>query len=248
LTILKGDKWLSNICRWLHEQLEKLNLVRYPFNKLKLPKNGIYFFYEEREIWGHGGEKPRIVRIGTHKNNNFRSRISEHFLLNEKKMNFEINNPKPADRSIFRKNIGRVLLNRENSKYLGIWDKDFIARRNKEQYMHLRDIKKEKEIESKITNLLRSKFSFRYIIFEKEEKRIGSRGLESSLIGTIARCNICKASKNWLGRKSTKKEIAKGKLWQVQHLKNSSINYYQQKLIENAISKTISYIDSFNNL
>jgi hypothetical protein len=33
----------------------------------------------------HGNRKvrPRIVRIGTHKDNNFRSRISEHFLLNE---------------------------------------------------------------------------------------------------------------------------------------------------------------------
>jgi len=36
------------------------------------------------------GLKPRIVRIGTHKENNFQSRISEHFLLNESKMNFTI--------------------------------------------------------------------------------------------------------------------------------------------------------------
>ena len=66
------------------------------------------------EIIDHGyGPKPRIARIGTHKNN-FQSRISEHFLLKESKMNFSIANPKPSDRSIFRKNIGRALLNKNN--------------------------------------------------------------------------------------------------------------------------------------
>jgi hypothetical protein len=37
---------------------------------------------------GNGKVRPRIVRIGTHKDNNFRSRISEHFLLNESAINF----------------------------------------------------------------------------------------------------------------------------------------------------------------
>jgi hypothetical protein len=40
-------------------------------------------------------------------------RISGHFLLNESKMNFTQTNPKPLDRSIFRKNIGRALLNKQ---------------------------------------------------------------------------------------------------------------------------------------
>jgi hypothetical protein len=97
----------SEKCSWLHNQLESLPLVKFPFNVKAFPSNGIYFFYEEGEIADHGnGLKPRIVRIGTHKENNFRSRIAEHFLLNEFKMNFTIANPKPSDRSIFRKNIG----------------------------------------------------------------------------------------------------------------------------------------------
>ena len=101
-------------CSWLHSQLESsAPLVKFPFNVKSLPSNGIYFFYEEGEIIDHGdGPKPRIVRIGTHKENNFQSRISEHFLLNESKLNFTIANPKPSDRSIFRKNIGRALLNK----------------------------------------------------------------------------------------------------------------------------------------
>jgi hypothetical protein len=51
--------------------------------------------------------------MGTHKENNFKSRISEHFLLNESKMKFAQMNSKPSDRSIFRKNIGRALLNKQ---------------------------------------------------------------------------------------------------------------------------------------
>ena len=93
---------MSEICKWLHEQLEQLPLVKFPLKKEKLPENGIYFFYEDREIWGHEGDKPRIVRIGTNKEGNFRSRIKEHFLLDESKMNFDATKPAPHDRSIFR--------------------------------------------------------------------------------------------------------------------------------------------------
>jgi len=56
---------MSELCKRLHEQLEQLPLIRYPFKLDQLPENGIYFFYEDGEIWGHGGDKPRIVRVGT---------------------------------------------------------------------------------------------------------------------------------------------------------------------------------------
>jgi hypothetical protein len=100
---------LSEKCGWLHNQLESLPVVKFPFNVKSLPSNGVNFFYEEGEMTEHGNSiRPRIVRIETHKENNFQTRISEHFLLNESKLNFTIANPKPSDRSIFRKNIGRA--------------------------------------------------------------------------------------------------------------------------------------------
>jgi hypothetical protein len=117
----------------LHEQLEQLPLIRYPFKLDQLPENGIYFFYEDGEIWGHGGDKPRIVRVGTHRDGNFRSRISEHYLLNESWMDFDENKPKPSDRSIFRKNIGRALLNKDKDSYLQIWNIDFTISKNRER-------------------------------------------------------------------------------------------------------------------
>ena len=111
---------MSEKCAWLHKTLQELPLIKYPFDISKLPNNGVYFVYENGETWGHSNEKiPRIVRIGTHRGNNFKSRISEHFLLNESKMNFDKDIPPPHDRSIFRKNIGRALLNKQQDDYLG---------------------------------------------------------------------------------------------------------------------------------
>ncbi|MEM4487481.1 MAG: hypothetical protein QXK88_01560 [Desulfurococcaceae archaeon] len=158
---------MSELCKWLHEQLEQLPMIRYPFELERLPKSGIYFFYEKGEIWRHGGVKPRIVRIGTHSGEgNFRSRMGEHFLLDESRMNFDKDKPKPSDRSVFRKNIGRALLNRDSDPYLQVWEKDFTPRKNKELFSHLRDIEKEKAIEAEITRILRENFTFRFIALE----------------------------------------------------------------------------------
>ena len=55
---------MSDVCQWLHERLEALPLVQFPFDPERLPDNGIYFFYEQGETWGHGGRRPRIVRVG----------------------------------------------------------------------------------------------------------------------------------------------------------------------------------------
>jgi hypothetical protein len=74
----------SDIYRWLHEKLESLDLIKFPFDLTKLPDNGIYFFYEEGENSTHfnydyddnvhadnnssisTNAKARIVIIGSH--------------------------------------------------------------------------------------------------------------------------------------------------------------------------------------
>jgi hypothetical protein len=215
---------MSEQCKWLHEQLQRLPLVRHPFDLDRLPENGIYFFYETGESWGHGGDKPRVVRVGTHRDGNFRSRIAEHYLFNNSKMNFNKDNPKPSDRSIFRKNIGRALLNRNKDAYLEIWEIDFMISKNKMRFAEKRDIDKERELETEITRLLRSNFSFRFIELTGQTRRMGPTGLESSLIGTLALCSLCKPSNNWLGKHSPKDQIRNGKLWLVQHLRANPIN------------------------
>lgn len=44
---------MSDVCKWLHQSLEELPVLRFPFKMSKLPENGIYFFYEDGEVWGH---------------------------------------------------------------------------------------------------------------------------------------------------------------------------------------------------
>lgn len=233
---------MSEKCKWLHEVLEELPLIKYPFKLELLPLNGIYFFYEEKEIWGHGGSKLRIVRIGTHKGNNFRNRIEEHFLFNERKISLNKDKSKPSDRSIFRKNIGRALLNKTNDPYLKIWEIDFLPRNNRNKFGNLRDIEKEKLLEKQITEILRSAFYFRFIIVEKEDERIGNKGLESTLIGTISRCSKCKPSANWLGSYSPKRKIRTSGLWLTQHLNAGEITNKDMVFINELVYKTKNWI------
>ncbi|MGA2663630.1 MAG: hypothetical protein ABSF83_01625 [Nitrososphaerales archaeon] len=234
-------------CRWLHEQLEFLGRAfRYGFSPESLPRNGIYFFYEDGETWGHGGDaRPHIVRIGTHRDGNFRSRMSEHFLLNESSaMDFDEKRSRPHDRSIFRKNIGRALLARDGDPYLEVWNSDLIKDANKERYRALRDVQKEKRLESEVTKILRKQFSFRFLVVADEAARMGKSGLESRLIGTVAQCGKCKPSSNWLGLHSPEKRIREGRLWQVQHLNSPPISDADRERIESAVAATMEWSKS----
>jgi len=233
---------MSGLCKWLHERLEQVPIIKFPFVLRELPENGIYFFYEEGETWGHGGNRPRIVRIGTHKEGNFRSRIAEHCLLDESRMNFDVSRPKPSDRSIFRKNIGRALLNKGADDYLKVWEVDFTNRESREYLGYHRNVDKEKRIESEITRILRAKFSFRFIVIPGEMERMGGGGLESSLIGTVAGCKSCKPSANWLGNYSPKRQIKENGLWLVQHLKADGMDERHKEAVCDAIVKTKEWI------
>jgi hypothetical protein len=95
-------------------------------------------------------------------------------------------------------------MNKENDYYRKIWDIDFTTKEDLFKMNLLRNIEKEKQIESDITKTLHERFPFRFIPFQGQERRriIGKEGLESRLIGTVAKCNVCKPSDNWLGRYS----------------------------------------------
>ena len=233
-----------NNCEWLHNLLEDLPLLRYPFDIEKLPDNGVYFFYEKGELHGHNSkDKPRIVRVGTHREGNFKSRMKDHFIFNDSKMNFNQNQSPPHDRSIFRTNLGRAILNKSNSKYLKIWNTDFTTKKNREELSHLRNIKFEKEIETKVTKLLHENFSFKFLIVEGEEGRIGSKGIESKLIGTLSHCEKCTSSKRWLGNHSPVSKIQNSGLWLYQHLADEPISESDKKELLKLVKITKNWIN-----
>jgi hypothetical protein len=187
----------------LHKIFNNLQRFYYPFeNQLnEIPENGIYVKFEKGEE--HNG-LDRIVRVGTDTGeNNLKKRLFEHFITENK------------NRSIFRKNIGRALLNKENNSYLKYWELDTTSKADKEKNLKLLDLDFEAKLEKEISNYIKTNFSFCVFRVETKEQRVF---WESKLISTLA-FNTSPSS-NWLGNFSTKEKIKQSGLWQVQQLNN----------------------------
>lgn len=192
---------MSQICNELHLLFNNLERYRFPFNEKDIPLNGIYLLFEEGEL-AHGGD--RIVRIGTHTGNNrLRSRLKEHFIKENK------------DRSIFRKNIGRALLNMRKDSYIGGWELDLTTRKNKDKYFNLVDQAYQSKIENEVTKIIQKKFSF--AVLEESDKN-NRLLLKSRIVSEVSKCAECKASPNWIGNYSTKEKIGVSGLWQENEL------------------------------
>lgn len=219
----------DDLCNAVHEAARALPRVAYPFARTDLPRNGIYLFFEAGEYDAHTGGD-RIVRVGTHRSGNFRSRISEHYLL-DREPNTVADRAAPKDRSIFRKNLGRAWIRKQRIAYLEVWNIDFTTRRNRQERAHRRDVAIEREVEDRVTTLLRERFSFAWVPVADEAERMGAGGLEGRLIGTLAQCSACAGSPGWLGRHSPDARIRRSGLWQVQHLTHAPVHAADLRLL-----------------
>lgn len=211
---------MSKYCEELHKITHKMHRIKFPFEREIIPDNGVYLLFEKGEL-GHSSD--RIVRVGSHRGDgNLRNRINEHFLVENK------------DRSIFRKNIGRAILNRNNDDYINIWELNITSRENKEKFGHKINVEYQENIETMVTEYIRENFSF--AVIEMKEERLY---FEKKLISEISNCMECKKSKNWLGNYSTKYKIIKGGLWQVNHLFKEGFSdeefFYFKEKIESVI-------------
>ena len=192
---------MSKDCSKIHQLFNGLKKYTFPFNEKEIPENGIYILFERGES---AHETERIVRIGTHTGvNQLRSRLFQHF-LNENK-----------DRSIFRKNIGRALLNKNKDAFLKQWELDLTTKEAKEKHSDSIDFQKQKGIEKKVTEYIQNNFSFVVFPITNKDERLE---IESKIISTVSSCDECKPSKNWLGLSSPKEKIRKSGLWLVNEL------------------------------
>lgn len=211
---------MSEKCKQLHQWFNNLERISFPFDERKIPRNGIYILFENGEI-AHGMD--RIVRIGTHKGKNrLRSRLKQHFIKENK------------DLSVFRKNIGRALLNRDKDPFLDQWEIDLTSRKAKEKYSALIDLEKQKEVEKRVSQYIQANFSFVAIEVETQEKRLE---LESKIISTISLCDECKPSSDWLGLFSPKEKIIQSGLWVVNELYKEPLSDEDMQLIKNLVSQ-----------
>lgn len=192
---------MSENCNTIHQWFNSMNKLKFPFNDKSIPLNGIYILFEKGEF-AHNTN--RIVRVGTHTGaNQLRSRLRQHFIMENK------------DKSIFRKNIGRSLLNKDKDEFLEKWELDLTSRDSKNTNSSKIDFEKQKEIEKRVTRYLQDNFSFVVFQIDDKDKRLE---FESKIISTISSCDECKPSKNWLGLFSTKEKIRKSGLWLVNEL------------------------------
>lgn len=191
----------SVMCESLHRLFNGMQQFGFPFSTPEIPRNGIYILFEEGEE-AHAGQ--RIVRIGTHTGQNqLRSRLRQHFVQENK------------DRSIFRKNIGRALLNRDRDQFLADWNLDLTARAARDQHAGRIDLEYQRKIEQQVTEFMQR--NFRFIVFPVDDSAQRLQ-LEALIISTVSLCRTCRPSANWLGLSSPVPKIRTSGLWQVNEL------------------------------
>jgi len=205
--IIFRESKMSDKCYTLHQLFNRLNKLNFPFDVANIPLNGIYVLFEKGES-AHKTE--RIVRIGSHTGDNqLQSRLKQHFINKNK------------DRSIFRKNIGRAMLNKNRDTFLKEWELDLTTKKQKEKYSSLIDFDKQKEMEKTVSKYIQDNFAF--VVFQVDDKN-NRLELESKIISTISLCNECKPSNKWLGLFSTKDKIRESGLWLVNELYKESLS------------------------
>ncbi len=205
-------------CEALHVWANSLPALRFPFDMSRIPLNGIYVLFERGEV-AHGTN--RIVRVGSHTGNNqLPSRLCQHFFVENK------------DRSIFRKHIGRALLNRDNDAFLSVWNLDRTSRKMRDQHSGI-DLDRQRAMERAVSDYIRDHFSF---VVARIDEKVERLGLESKMISTVSLCEACQPSAEWLGRSSPIKKIRESGLWLVNELYKKPLDFRDLERL-NAASK-----------
>ncbi len=131
------------------------------------------------------------------------SRLKQHFLQENK------------DRSIFRKNIGRALLNQTKDPFREQWEWDLTTREARERLRTFLDTDKQRAIERAVSEYIQKHFSFVVFGVDSKDQRLS---LEKRLISSISLCPDCKPSTHWLGFHSPIRRIRESGLWLVNEL------------------------------
>lgn len=186
----------------LHQYFNTLPRYRFDALEANLCENGVYVLFEQ-------GEKiiglDRVVRVGTHTGQDrLQKRLKEHFLTPNK------------DRSIFRKHIGRAMLNRDkNAELLRQWNLDLTSKKARDEWQSKIDTTALQAVEEQVSEYIQKSFSFAVIPAETKQERLY---WESGIIATLACSPHFRPSENWLGRFATRPEIRESGMWLVQNL------------------------------
>lgn len=194
------------------------SMPRYSYESLaSIPfRNGIYIMFEQGEsLYG----VDRIVRVGTH--------VSEGRLVNRLVDHF---NKEDKNGSIFRKNIGRALLNQRNDTYIRIWNLDTRKQDVYLAYKESINAEKESQLEREITEYIRKNITFTCIGANTEQDRLR---FEEGLISALNHDPTFKPSLRWLGLSSPVDDIVKCGMWLRQGLDAAPITQFEYECLTN---------------
>lgn len=210
---------VDDACATLHDLVNCLPRLSFPIDFSLIPDNGIYILFERGES-GHNAD--RIVRVGTHTGDGqLPSRIKQHFLSKNK------------DRSIFRKNVGRCFLNRDDDPFLAEWEIDLTTRSAKEEHAVRIDRCKQEVVEHQVSDYLQAAFSFVVFSVPLQESRLF---IESRMISTVSLCSCCSPSNAWLGNHSPKSKIRRSGLWQVNELFKTPMSQSEVRVVSDVLN------------
>jgi len=214
---------MNSIVFELHKFFNHQRRYRFPFHahKNEIPNNGIYIIFENGESYKNFD---RIVRVGTHTGNNqLFSRLNQHFVKENK------------NRSIFRKNIGRCLLNKAGNPYLQTWELDTTSIIGKRMHSKMIDFELEKQVEKEITKYIQAYLSFCVLKVDEKLQRLF---WEAKIASTLAQSKELNPSPGWLGNYSPKEKIRASGLWQVNELNGESLTEHEFEIFK-GISKVL---------
>jgi hypothetical protein len=163
----------------------------------------------------------RIVRVGTHKaDKRLLVRLKNHL------------RGKNKNGSIFRKNIGRAMLNRDNHPYLKTWNIKMNKKGNRPQEY---DEAFAEKLEDQITQYLQEHMSFTCLPVATKDMRLR---LEEGIIATLNQTDDFISSEDWYGRFSPIQGIAQSGLWLRQGLDGTPISMEEFELIKSLAEDT----------
>ncbi|NLX74709.1 MAG: hypothetical protein GXZ13_02500 [Synergistaceae bacterium] len=158
--------------------------------------SGIYIVFEKGEMYH---EFDRIVRVGTHSSDGrLKGRLKDHFVRENK------------DGSIFRKNIGRAILNKGNHTYLSAWNKNTSKPEVVAQMGSTYNPEFQKKLEQQISKYIRENFTFVCFPVATQTERLR---LEEGIIATLHSTSDFTTSSKWYGKYSPEIQIRQSGMW-----------------------------------
>lgn len=182
--------------------------------KMNWPRRGIYFFFEPEEFRAYQPAQ-RIVRIGTHavslgSKTTLWNRLYAHRGSKSGGGNHRV--------SIFRRHVGKAMLNREGNTSFRHWGQGSSASPAIKQA----EDPLERRISAYIGNM-----PFLWLKVDDEPSKTSQRGfIERNAIALLAGANgqspVDAASSSWLGQHSDHEKIRHSGLWNLNYIGSSA--------------------------